>query len=154
MSKKKLCGLDYCPQEEMIGAYANCTACAWGNGSDSETAEEIKGIDDEDRLLKESDVLKAIDKRIKELSKHPEFVRKNGHIDVIGVKKYILAIPDRPQGKWEIEYHGNGWNDYWDYICSNCGKKYERADAVLYKANFCPNCGAQMKGADDGADNI
>ena len=56
---------------------------------------------------------------------------------------------DRPQGEWEIEYHGNGWNDYWDYICSNCGKKYERADAVLYKANFCPNCGAQMKGADD-----
>lgn len=52
-----------------------------------------------DRLIKESDVLKAIDKRIKELSKHPEFVRKNGHIDVIGVKKYILAIPsaDRPQ---------------------------------------------------------
>lgn len=56
---------------------------------------------------------------------------------------------DRPQGEWEIEYRGNGWNDYWDYICSNCGKKYERADAVLYKANFCPNCGAQMKGADD-----
>lgn len=52
-----------------------------------------------DRLIKESDVLKAIDKRIKELSKHPEFVRKNGHIDVIGVKKHILAIPsaDRPQ---------------------------------------------------------
>ena len=52
-----------------------------------------------DRLIKESDVLKAIDKRIKELSKHPEFIRKNGHIDVIGVKKYILAIPsaDRPQ---------------------------------------------------------
>ena len=53
-----------------------------------------------DRLLKESDVLKAIDKRIEELSKHPEFVRKNGNIDVMGVKKHILAIPsaDRPQG--------------------------------------------------------
>ena len=67
------------------------------------------------------------------------------------IVKTIKELPsaDRPQGKWEIEYHGNGWNDYWDYICSNCGKKYERADAVLYKANFCPNCGAQMKGADD-----
>ena len=30
MSKKKPCGLDYCPQEELIGAYASCTACAWG----------------------------------------------------------------------------------------------------------------------------
>lgn len=28
MSKKKPCGLDYCPQEELIGAYASCTACA------------------------------------------------------------------------------------------------------------------------------
>jgi DNA-directed RNA polymerase subunit RPC12/RpoP len=56
---------------------------------------------------------------------------------------------DRPQGEWVTEYNGNGWNDYWNYTCSNCGKKYERADAVLYKANFCPNCGARMKGADD-----
>lgn len=56
---------------------------------------------------------------------------------------------DRPQGEWIIEYNGNGWNDCWDYICPNCGKKYERADAVLYKANFCPNCGAKMKGAND-----
>ena len=28
--KKKPCGLDYCPQEEIIGIYASCTACAWG----------------------------------------------------------------------------------------------------------------------------
>ena len=54
---------------------------------------------------------------------------------------------DEPQGEWKNEYHGNGWNDYWDYICSNCGKKYERADNVLYKSNYCPNCGVRMKGA-------
>ena len=30
MSKKKPCGLDYCPQEEIVGEYASCTACAWG----------------------------------------------------------------------------------------------------------------------------
>ena len=47
-------------------------------------------------------------------------------------------------GEWIEDYNGNGWNDYWDYTCSNCGKRYERADAVLYKANFCPNCGAKM----------
>lgn len=56
---------------------------------------------------------------------------------------------DRPQGEWITEYNGNGWNDYWNYTCSNCGKKYERADAVLYKANFCPNCGCRMKGAEN-----
>ena len=53
-----------------------------------------------DRLLKESDVLKAIDKRIEELSKHPEFVRKNGNIDVMGVKKHILAIPSAETPQW------------------------------------------------------
>jgi DNA-directed RNA polymerase subunit RPC12/RpoP len=64
-----------------------------------------------------------------------------------------VEVADRPQGKWVTEYNGNGWNDYWNYTCSNCGKKYERADAVLYYARYCPNCGARMKGADDEADN-
>lgn len=68
-------------------------------------------------------------------------------------KAYLDCAPtidiDRLQGEWIEEYCGNGWNDYWDYTCSNCGKKYERANAVLYKVNFCPNCGARMKGADD-----
>ena len=30
MKDIKPCGLDYCPYEELIGAYASCTACAWG----------------------------------------------------------------------------------------------------------------------------
>lgn len=41
-SKKNPCGLDYCPMEELIGAYASCYACAWNNESDDET----KGADD------------------------------------------------------------------------------------------------------------
>ena len=51
------------------------------------------------------------------------------------------------RGEWIIEYHGNGWNDYWDYTCSVCGKKFEKADNVLYRAKFCPNCGCRMKGS-------
>ena len=47
MSKKKPCGLDYCPQEEIVGAYASCSACAWGNDGDNESEEEMKGSDDE-----------------------------------------------------------------------------------------------------------
>jgi hypothetical protein len=45
MSKKKPCGLDYCPQEEIIGAYASCSACAWGNDDNDESKEEIKEAD-------------------------------------------------------------------------------------------------------------
>lgn len=48
-------------------------------------------------------------------------------------------------GYWEEECNGNGWNDYWDYTCSMCGKKYKNADDILYESNFCPNCGAKMK---------
>ena len=72
-------------------------------------------------------------------------------IECYEARKAIRALPsaDRPQGEWITEYNGNGWNDYWNYTCSNCGKKYERADAVLYNARYCPNCGARMKGADD-----
>ena len=55
-----------------------------------------------------------------------------------------IEIEEPKVGKWIEEYNGNGWNDYWDYTCSNCGKKYERAD-ILYKANYCPNCGAKME---------
>ena len=62
----------------------------------------------DDRLLKESDVMKAIDKRIEELRHDPEFVRKKGYIDVLGTKKHILTIPsvDRPQGEWIGEADG------------------------------------------------
>ena len=91
-----------------------------------------------DRLLKESDVLKAIDKRIEALSKDPEFVRKNGIIDVIGIKKYILAIPsvDRPKGEW-ID-RSDGIEGAWNY-CSVCGEQ------AIDLYDFCPNCGADMR---------
>lgn len=92
-----------------------------------------------DRLLKESDVLRAIDNRVKELSIDPQFVQKHGIIDVMGVKKHILAIPsaDRPQGEWErIPYSLAG-----GYRCSICGQK-----SLENHWNFCPNCGAEMKG--------
>ena len=75
------------------------------------------------------------------------------YFDLIGYSRRFAKIlldkvpsADRPKGEWIEDYHGNGWNDYWDYTCSNCGKRYERADAVLCKANFCPNCGADMRG--------
>ena len=43
----------------------------------------------------------------------------------------------RPQGEWIKNYKGQVNN-----ICSNCQKEVGR------KTPFCPNCGAEMKGAD------
>ena len=57
----------------------------------------------------------------------------------IGVKKG--ASTDRPQGEWIIEIDTNG-NTYGR--CSICGMKQYAG-----QLNFCPDCGAQMKGIDD-----
>lgn len=63
--------------------------------------------------------------------------------DETSTVKPTADVMEVKRGEWIIEYHGNGWNDYWDYTCSICGKKYEKADNVLYHANFCPNCASR-----------
>lgn len=68
-------------------------------------------------------------------------------------RERIEAIPsaDRPQGEWvfdseilcsDIGVYSAG------YRCSVCGKDYFKVNGM----RFCPTCGAQMKGADDGED--
>ena len=77
-------------------------------------------------LIKREDAIKALYKY--------SFVSK----DVI--EREIKAIPsaDRPHGEWTnagmLTVH-----------CSNCKSEFHELEAM----NFCPNCGAKMKGADD-----
>ena len=58
----------------------------------------------------------------------------------------LQAVPsaDRPQGEWVETSEGT--------MCSNC-HKFPYDDGEYHIANwhsdFCPNCGARMKGADD-----
>jgi len=47
---------------------------------------------------------------------------------------------DKPQGEWKPKNH------HTDY-CSNCG--FEETQWRTADYNFCPSCGARMKGADD-----
>lgn len=56
----------------------------------------------------------------------------------------LRSVPsaDRPQGEWiDDEFLGQ-------YRCSECD--YYSVDEF----DFCPNCGAKMKGAEDDSDNI
>ena len=60
------------------------------------------------------------------------------------------ARADRPQGEW-IVTDEDGWaNGTHALICSECGEGYHlNIERVIGDWNFCPNCGAKMKGADD-----
>ena len=80
-------------------------------------------------LIERGDAIKALYKY--------SFVSK----DII--EREINAIPsaDRPRGEWieqEDDYH-----HYWE--CSECGMGVGLDDI----RNFCPNCGADMRGKDD-----
>lgn len=60
-------------------------------------------------------------------------------VPIIDVQHAPTIEPERKKGKWTIK---NGELAYWD-VCSTCGKM------VIHKApfyNFCPNCGADMRG--------
>lgn len=67
------------------------------------------------------------------------------------VEEWIDKFPsaDRPskEGEWEIVALG------WHTIrrCSNCKwtQTYSDPKYLGYRYNFCPHCGARMKGADD-----
>lgn len=66
---------------------------------------------------------------------------------------------DRPQGEWVLDPDGMDWNiPAWR--CSRCGfvANYIGVEANGFGSNpmnwagsnFCPNCGADMRGATDG----
>ena len=60
--------------------------------------------------------------------------------DAIVERIKTLSSADRPQGEW-VRYMGDIWT------CSACGESLMCDDIECN--NFCPNCGARMKGADD-----
>ena len=67
----------------------------------------------------------------------------------------IRSVPttDKPQGKWiRDRYWSRGMGmgeDYgFFYKCSLCGYEIEN-EYTRCSFNFCPNCGARMKGVDD-----
>ena len=71
-----------------------------------------------------------------------------------------LERAERPQrmrgkGRWNVYYHGeeNG-KSIFSYSCNQCGygAPYNFIGGVCEqkKWNFCPNCGADMRGGQDG----
>ena len=60
--------------------------------------------------------------------------------------KEQIESADRPSGEW---LPSNIPNEKW--VCSECGGAcwYYEHTMELGKSNYCPNCGARMKGGND-----
>ena len=90
-----------------------------------------------DRLLKESDVMR--------IAFQLPYVVNSSFFDAVKA----LPSADRPQGEWldtgKDPSHSHPLTAIW-YRCSECG------DGTNTKTNYCPSCGAHMKGADDETD--
>ncbi len=101
-----------------------------------------------DDTIKRSDAIKAIMQK-------PAIHGSEGswyHADDIRDALEKVPSADRLQGEWidkgwkgdwQFETDGRG-NCWYEYECSECGFRNKGS-----KSNYCPNCGARMKGADD-----
>lgn len=92
-----------------------------------------------DDLIRREDAIRTVCEYDCHLGDHPCEEGK-GCYAVRGLRK--LPSADRPQGRWI---------DKGDYaICSNCGThsgtQNDGVEFIPLKTNFCPNCGAGMKG--------
>ena len=57
------------------------------------------------------------------------------------------AQQERKKGKWI--YHSEiGWGDTW--LCDQCGEKTTSTVMGKPRANYCPMCGADMRGENGG----
>ena len=75
-------------------------------------------------------------------------------IDKAGAQTELMLLPSAhpKKGRW-IEGHRMKFDGtfYWSRECDQCG--YERNDDDTEKdSNFCPNCGADMRGEKDEVD--
>jgi rubrerythrin len=59
------------------------------------------------------------------------------------LERFASAQPDRKKGQWILVSDG-----YTDCVkCDKCGEVFD------VEKNFCPNCGADMRGEQDGRDS-
>ena len=62
---------------------------------------------------------------------------------ILAVRKaFVKAFAEPKRGKW-IYHPEIGWGETW--LCDQCGEKTTSTVMGKPRANFCPNCGADMR---------
>ena len=89
-----------------------------------------------DDTIKRSDAIKAVSK-VDDYGDGIGFEVRSHCL----VELELVPSADRPQGEWVSNHDGS-----WD--CSECGLRV----LIYAKGNFCPNCGADMRGEKDETD--
>lgn len=105
-----------------------------------------------DEYIKKQAAMDAVDARINELMKHPQFRRKHAGRDLYGVKRNISELrPDDVQkvrhGRWlhiEEDISPDEMKGWMPWYCSECGYGVGK-----HYTPYCPGCGALMMGEDD-----
>ena len=105
-----------------------------------------------------------MEKQIDEMAKVlKDYTKKNGimasHVILEDYAEalYNTGCRKQSEGEWLYKVYDNG-NRGDQSVCSICGKE---ADGFIHGYDFwiedlprfCPNCGAKMKGANDGKDS-
>lgn len=59
-------------------------------------------------------------------------------------------VVEQKRGEWVARKEENVWRDLVSvYGCTNCGKFTSKGRGITVKHDICPNCGADMKEAND-----
>lgn len=98
-----------------------------------------------DDLIKRSDAIKAVSK-VDDYGDGIGFEVRSHCL----VELELVPSADRPQGEWQYVYSGK-----WMFRrCSCCEwtQTYDDSKYIGYRYNFCPNCGADMRGEKDETD--
>lgn len=86
-----------------------------------------------------------------------EIIRAEAYAKGIDSERKRISDWCRPKGEWiyceEDDSHLPEDGRYGIFKCSNCGSKQSfpisEGSGRVYGDNYCPSCGARMKGADD-----
>lgn len=96
------------------------------------------------RYVNDDDVLKVVNRFI-------------GYLDEDMIERIKIAIKkdvptlERPHGEWE--HWGSPFTDECianSIVCSLCKARYVEIEGACEVFNFCPHCGADMRGDMDG----